>query len=301
MSGPASPSAPPRLFDPRRRALRLARGAARFAEADFLHRRAAEHMAQDLSATLRDFPAAVDVSVHPGVFAAAARNEGLTRIGVVAAIEDAAVRAQPASAPLPVADGSADLIVSVLSLHWADDLPGALAQIRRALKPDGLFLGALFGGTTLNELRCVLTEAELEITGGAQARISPFADGFDGASLLQRAGFALPAVDVDRITVRYSGLPALVRDLRAMGETSALAGPARPIRRDVLARAAELYAARHADPDGRLRATFEVIHLTGWAPHDSQPKPARRGSATVRLADALNTRELTGEDDDLIS
>lgn len=253
-------------------------------------------MAQDLEFILRDFPVAVDVSAHPGLFEAVAREEGVARLGAVAVIEDPAVRARPASAPLPVADGSADLIVSVLSLHWSDDLPGALAQIRRALKPDGLFLGALFGGVTLNELRGVLTEAELEITGGAQARVSPFADGFDGAALLQRAGFAMPAVDVDRITVRYSGLPALVRDLRAMGETSALAGPARPVRRDVLARAAALYAERHADPDGRIRATFEIIYLTGWAPHDSQPKPARRGSATVRLADALNTREITGEE-----
>ena len=297
MSDPASPSAPPRLFDPRRRAARLARAARRFSDADFLHRRAAGHMAQDLEFILRDFDVAVDVSAHPGLFEAVAREEGAARLGAVSVIEDASVRAQPASAPLPVADGSADLIVSILSLHWADDLPGALAQIRRALKPDGLFLGALFGGTTLNELRGVLTEAELELTGGAQARISPFADGFDGAALLQRAGFALPAVDVDRITVRYPDLPALIRDLRAMGETSALAGPPRPIRRDVLARAAALYAERHADPDGRLRATFEIIHLTGWAPHDSQPKPARRGSATVRLADALNTREITGDED----
>ena len=298
MSVPASPSAPPRLFDPRRRAARLDRAGRRFADADFLHRRAAEHMAQDLNAILRDFPAAVDVSALPGVFAAAARDEGLARVGAIRGIDDPAARAQPAARPLPLNDGSTDLIVSILSLHWADDLPGALAQIRRALKPDGLFLGALFGGATLNELRGVLTEAELELTGGAQARVSPFADGFDGAALLQRAGFALPAVDVDRITVRYSGLPALVRDLRAMGETSALAGPVRPIRRDVLARAGALYAARHADPDGRVRATFEIIHLTGWAPHESQPKPARRGSATVRLADALNTREITGEEND---
>ncbi|MEH6664242.1 MAG: methyltransferase domain-containing protein [Brevundimonas sp.] len=296
MSAPTSPSAPPRLFDPRRRAARLARAARRFPDADFLHRRAAGHMVQDLEFILRDFDAAVDVSAHPGLFEAVAREAGVARLGPVSVIKDAAVRAQPAAAPLPLADGSADLIVSVLSLHWADDLPGALAQIRRALKPDGLFLGALFGGVTLNELRGALTEAELEITGGAQARISPFADGFDGAALLQRAGFALPAVDVDRLTVRYPDLPALVRDLRAMGETSALAGPARPVRRDVLARAAALYAERHADPDGRIRATFEIIHLTGWAPHASQPKPARRGSATVRLADALNTREITGEE-----
>lgn len=297
MSAPASPSAPPRLFDARRRAARLARAARRFADADFLHRRAAEHMAQDLNAILRDFPAAVDVSALSGVFEAAAQDEGLARVGAIRRIDDPAVRAQPAAAPLPLNDASADLIVSILSLHWADDLPGALAQIRRALKPDGLFLGALFGGATLNELRGVLTEAELELTGGAQARVSPFADGFDGAALLQRAGFALPAVDVDRVTVRYPDLLALIRDLRAMGETSVLAGPTRPVRRDVLTRASALYTARHADPDGRIRATFEIIHLAAWAPHENQPKPARRGSATVRLADALNTREITGEED----
>lgn len=267
----------------------------RFADADFLHRRAAEHMTQDLAAILRDFTAVVDVSALPGVFERAAKDEGLDRVGPVRALDDLADRAQPAARPLPVADESADLIVSILSLHWADDLPGALLQVRRGLKADGLFRGALFGGATLNELRTALTEAELELRGGAQARISPFADGFDGAALLQRAGFALPAVEVDRVAVRYSGLPALIRDLRAMGETSAMAGPIRPIRRDVLTRAAELYAERHAEPDGRIRATFEIIHLTGWAPHESQQKPARRGSATVRLADALNTREIKGE------
>ena len=274
------------------------RGEKSFARADFLHVRAAGNAVNSLEVILRDFPDAVDLSARPGPFERLlSDSEAVGRVGPVRTAGDEAARAAPGSGPLPVPDQSQDLIVSLMSLHWANDLPGALAQIRRALKPDGLFLGALFGGVTLNELRGVLTEAELEITGGAQARVSPFADGFDGAALLQRAGFALPAVDVDRITVRYPDLPALVRDLRAMGETSALAGPARPVRRDVLARAAALYAERHADPDGRLRATFEIIHLTGWAPHESQPKPARRGSATVRLADALHTREITGEEE----
>ncbi|PZQ36736.1 MAG: SAM-dependent methyltransferase, partial [Phenylobacterium zucineum] len=197
----------------------------------------------------------------------------------------------PGAAPLPVAESSADLIVSLMTLHWANDLPGALAQIRRALKPDGLFLGTLLGAGTLKELRAVLTEAELELRDGASARVSPFADGFDGAGLLQRAGFALPVADVDRLTVRYSGLPALVRDLRAMGETNVLAGPIRPLNRAILTRAASLYAERYAEVDGRIPATFEIIHLAGWAPHMSQPQPLKRGSAKVRLAEALGVEE----------
>lgn len=293
-----SSSAPPRLFDPARRLARLAR-AARFDQADFLHRRVAEDMVDSLEAILREFPVAVDVSAHPGVFAARLTDSLATgRVGPVAVAGDLANRAAPGTAPLALAEGSTDLIVSLLSLHWADDLPGALAQIRRALRPDGLFLGALFGAGTLAELRDVLTRAELEVTGGAQARISPFADGYDGAGLLQRAGFALPVADVDRVTVRYASLPALIRDLRAMGEASALAGPARPLGRATLARAAELYAERHTEPDGRLRATFEIIHLAGWAPHESQQKPLPRGSAKTRLADALHVRERTGEEPD---
>jgi SAM-dependent methyltransferase len=183
-----------------------------------------------------------------------------------------------------------------MSLHWANDLPGALAQIRRALRPDGLFLGTLLGAGTLKELRAVLTQAELEVRGGAQARVSPFADGYDGAALLQRAGFALPVSDVDRLTVRYPDLYALIRDLRAMGETNALAGAIRPMTRGMLARAAELYAERFGEADGRIPATFEIIHLAGWAPHESQQKPLPRGSAKVRLADALGVREWTGEE-----
>ena len=182
-----------------------------------------------------------------------------------------------------------------MSLHWANDLPGALSQIRRALKPDGLFIGSLLGAATLKELRAVLTEAELEARGGAQARVSPFADGFDGAALLQRAGLALPVAEVDRLTVRYPDLHALVRDLRAMGETNVLGGPLRPLTRSIVARAAQLYAERFGEPDGRIPATFEIVHLAGWAPHESQQKPLPRGSAKMRLADALGVKEQTGE------
>jgi SAM-dependent methyltransferase len=287
-----SASGPPVIFDPRRRAARLARASRRFPEADFLHRRAAENAVQSLEATLREFPVAVDLSALPGPFAAVlAGSDAAGRVGAPTSLADAGLAADPGAAPLPVAEGTADLIVSLMTLHWANDLPGALAQIRRALKPDGLFLGTLLGAGTLKELRAVLTEAELELRDGASARVSPFADGFDGAGLLQRAGFALPVADVDRVTVRYSGLPALVRDLRGMGETNVLAGPIRPLNRAILTRAASLYAERYAEADGRIPATFEIVNLAGWAPHESQPKPLKRGSAKVRLAEALGVVE----------
>ena len=204
--------------------------------------------------------------------------------------------AAPGAEALPLEDQSVDLAVSLMTLHWANDLPGALTQIRRALKPDGLFLGTLLGAATLKELRAVLTEAELAERGGAQARVSPFADGHDGAALLQRAGFALPVSDVDRVTVRYPDLFALIRDLRAMGETNVLAGASRPLTRGIVARAAQLYAERFGEPDGRIPATFEIVHLAGWAPHESQQKPLPRGSAKMRLADALGVKEETGEE-----
>ena len=292
----ASPG-PPEIFDSRRRAAKLARGEKAFSAADFLHVRAAENAVKSLEVILRDFPDAVDLSARPGPFARLlADSAAAGRVGAVRTLDDAAAVAAPGAAPLSMPDESQDLIVSLMSLHWANDLPGALAQIRRALRPDGLFLGALLGAATLKELRAVLTQAELEVRGGAQARVSPFADGYDGAALLQRAGFALPVSDVDRLTVHYSDLYALVRDLRAMGETNALAGAIRPMTRGMLARAAELYAERFGKPDGRIPATFEIIHLAGWAPHESQQKPLPRGSAKVRLADALGVREWTGEE-----
>ncbi len=183
-------------------------------------------------------------------------------------------------------------MVSSLALHWANDLVGALIQIRQALKPDGLFIGAILGGATLTELRAALTDAELELRGGAGPRVSPFADAFDAAGLLQRAGFALPVADVDRVTVRYDHALALMADLRAMGETSVLVeGAGRPLTRPLVARAAELYAERFGQADGRIPATFEILTLTGWSPHQSQQQPLRPGSAKMRLADALRTTE----------
>ena len=277
--------------------MRLARSARRFGEADFLHMRAADNAVASLEVILRDFDGVVDLSAHPEPFAALlADSVAAGRVGPVHVVGDAASRAAPGAGPLDVADQSADLAVSLMSLHWANDLPGALSQIRRALKPDGLFLGTLLGAGTLKELRGVLTEAEMEHRDGAQARVSPFADGFDGAALLQRAGFALPVTDVDRVVVRYPDLFALVRDLRAMGETNVLSGTIRPLTRTIAARAAQLYAERHGEADGRIPATFEIVHLAGWAPHESQQKPLKRGSAKMRLADALGVAERTGED-----
>lgn len=252
----------------------------------------AEDAAHTLSAILREFRSPVDLSPHQGLLGEALEGTpAAARLGVIQSVGTIYERAAPGAGALPIKDQEADLIVNLFGLHWANDLPGALAQIRRALRPDGLFIASLFGAATLKELRGVLTEAELEVTGGAQARISPFADGFDGAGLLQRAGFALPVSDVDRLTVRYSSPFALMRDLRAMGETNVLAGPIRPLTRKVVARAAELYIERHAEADGRVPATFEIVHLAGWAPHESQLKPAKRGSAQIKLADALGVKE----------
>ena len=178
-----------------------------------------------------------------------------------------------------------------------NDLPGTLIQIRRALKPDGLFLAALIGGDSLTELREAFAEAESEIEGGVSPRVAPFADVRELGALLQRAGFALPVVDSDRLTVRYQSVFALMRDLRRMGATNVLIERRRtPLRRATLQRMAEIYAQRFADPDGRVRATFEIAWLSGWVPHESQQKPLKPGSARARLADALGTKEIpTGE------
>lgn len=194
---------------------------------------------------------------------------------------------------LPFADASLDLVVSGLTLHCVNDLPGTLVQIRRALKPDGLLLASVLGGQTLTELREAFLLAESELEGGASPRVAPFADVRDYGSLLQRAGFALPVTDTDIVTVTYSSPLALMQDLRGMGATNILAARRRaPLRRATLMRACELYIERHGRPDGRIPATFEIITLTGWAPHESQQKPLRPGSAQARLADALGTREI---------
>jgi SAM-dependent methyltransferase len=195
---------------------------------------------------------------------------------------------------LPFGDGSLDLVVSGLALQFVNDLPGTLVQVRRALKPDGLFLAALIGGETLTELRQSFAAAESEVEGGLSPRVAPFADVRDLGGLLQRAGFALPVTDVDRVTVRYGTPLALMHDLRRMGATNVLVERRRQVlRRATLMRMLEIYASRFADADGRIRATFEIVWLSGWAPHDSQQKPLKPGSAQRRLAEALNTTEVS--------
>ena len=189
---------------------------------------------------------------------------------------------------IPLDAESIDLAVSLLSLHEANDIPGALIQIRRALRPDGLFLGAMAGGGTLAELRESLIAAETELYGGASPRVAPFTDVRDAGALLQRAGFALPVADVETLTVRYDSMFGLMQDLRAMGATNALVDRSRrPGSRRLFTRAAEIYAERFADPDGRIRATFAFIWMSGWAPHASQQKPLKPGSATVSLTEIL--------------
>jgi SAM-dependent methyltransferase len=296
-------SDPPLIFDRALHRQRLQRGAKLPEPADFLLARAAEDAVERLSTILREFSLAVDLNAKASAFAGALQADPIAsgKIGLLieAAPFETALRSA-STTPRLVADDerlpfrseSLNLIVSLLSLHWTNDLVGALIQIRRALKPDGLFLGAFLGGATLSELRQSLLAAEVEVTGGAGPRVSPFADGLDGAGLLQRAGFALPVADVDRVTVLYAHPLKLMADLRSMGETNVLADrPRRPLSRPVLNRMCEIYVERFGRPDGRIPATFEIVSLTGWAPHASQPKPLKPGSAKMRLADALGVTE----------
>jgi SAM-dependent methyltransferase len=195
---------------------------------------------------------------------------------------------------LPFRDAAFDLVVSGLALQFVNDLPGTLVQIRRTLKPDGLFIAALMGGETLTELRQSFAAAESDVESGASPRVAPFADLRDLGALLQRAGFALPVTDTDRVTVRYDNVFALLHDLRRMGATNALIDRRRaPLKRSTLMRMAEIYGERFSDDDGRVRATFEIVWLSGWVPHPGQQKPLQPGSAKARLADALGARELS--------
>jgi len=285
----------PALFD--RRAWRAHRErAARGGAVDFLHAEVADRLLDRLDVINREFPLALDLG---------ARDGGLLRALAARAGTERVVAAEPARRFLadlpgprvaadpefvPFRDASFDLIASNLLLHWTADLPGALVQLRRALKPDGLLLAALLGGQTLVELRTALFEAELAEEGGVSPRVSPSIELADAAALLQRAGFALPVADSETITVSYPDLPALLRDLRGMGETNALGARRHFLRRATLVEAGLIYAERFGDADVRLPATFEILFLCGWAPHASQPQPLPRGSASARLADALKPK-----------
>lgn len=268
------------------------RAAADFTQHDFLFAEIAGRLADRLDDVRREFSTILDLGARGGVMARALARRGGDPFVVHVDLSERLVRGLPRAVvadaeALPFAGGF-DLAVSCLDLHWVNDLPGALVQVRRALRPDGLFLAAFLGGDTLAELREAWLAAEIEIEGGAGPRVSPFADGRDAGALLQRAGFALPVVDTDRITVTYGDPIALMRDLRGMGETNAVALRRRGgTRRATLVRAAELYAERFAGADGRVRATFEVVTMTGWAPHAAQQRPLKPGSAAIRLADAL--------------
>lgn len=291
---PARPSpAVPEIFD--RRAVRLHRARAAAGEgAGFLAAEVAGRLAERLDEVRRRFPLALDLGCGDGATARAlAGRGGIERlVSADAAFAYARRAATPAlvaeAEALPFAPASFDLVVSSLALHWTNDLPGALVQLRRLLRPDGLLLASLWGGGTLDALREALIEGELAEEGGASPRVSPFADPRDLGGLLQRAGFALPVVDTDEITVTYADAFALMRDLRAMGEGNAVAERRRGFtRRATLARAAAHYQAQCAGPDGRIAARFALVTLTAWAPAPSQPQPLRPGSAKHRLADAL--------------
>ena len=289
------------IFD--RRALRRQRdrAAAGLARHDALFREVAERVADRLDDVKRRFPLALDLGCHDGTLARLLGARGGIETLVQADLSPAmaaAARAQghPALAAdeeaQPFAAGSFDLVTSVLSLHWVNDLPGALIQIRRALKPDGLFLGALLGGETLRELRAALMQAELDLEGGAGPRVSPFADLRDAGGLLQRAGFALPVVDRDRITLAFPSALELMARLRGMGESNAVLARRRTLsRRGTLLRAAEIYQGRAGPGQAALPATFEVLYLTAWAPHEAQQQPLKPGSARSRLAEALGSEE----------
>jgi SAM-dependent methyltransferase len=274
---------------------RIARSARRPAnDAAFLLERAVQDMAGRLAAVERRFARALALCGYTDgladMLAQSGKADSVFRMEIDPQL--AGTGNYPAfvadEAHLPIAPASVDLIASALALHFVDDLPGALLQICRALRPDGLFLGSLLGGQTLHELRSSFTEAEMELRGGAGPRFLLFADVRDLGGLLQRAGFALPVADRDTVIVRYDSAFELMRDLKAMGASNMLAErERRPMRRDLLMAAADVYRQRFADPDGRIRATFEIVSLSGWAPHESQQKPAARGSARTSLADVL--------------
>jgi SAM-dependent methyltransferase len=296
-------NAPVHIFDRVTLARRRNRIAKHAASVDYLLTRSVEDLLDRLTITRRTFTTALDFGAHDGRLAAALGS--LPGMDLVVASESAdqflvgieGTRVLADEEALPFRDGAFDLVISALTLQHVNDLPGTLLQIRRALRPDGLFLASLLGGDTLTELRQAMLAAEDELDGGVSPRVAPFADVRDLGALLQRAGFALPVADADVVTVTFPTPIHLMHELRAMGCTNVLAARRRrPLRRATLLRACEIYAERFADADGRIRATFEIVTLTGWVPHESQQKPLRPGSARMRLADALGVEESKASD-----
>ena len=283
-------TAAPAIFD---RALLRRRRARRDAGCDFLFQEAAERLFDRLGVVRKEFPRVLDLGCATGALSEMLRGRAGTE-AVIAADTTASPGVSVVADPelLPFAPGSFDMIASCLDLQWVNDLPGALTQIRFALKPDGLFLGCLAGGETLKELRAALMEAELLVTGGASPRVSPFADLRDMGALMQRAGFALPVTDSDRITVDYENIFKLMHDLRGMGAAGAAFSRLKiPTRRAVFLEAARIYQEKFGDAQVRIPATFDIIYMIGWAPHASQQQALKPGSAKARLSDALKVEE----------
>ncbi|MGQ0664471.1 MAG: methyltransferase domain-containing protein [Pseudomonadota bacterium] len=295
-----------KVFD--RRAVRRHRdrAAKHLSDHDFLFREVGQRLVERLELVKRRFPVALDLGAHGGTLGALLGGRGgietLVQCDLSPRMAARARAALPPAAPplvvtgdeewLPFGPRVFDLVLSCLSLQWVNDLPGALVQIRAALKPDGLFLGAVFGPDTLVELRRALIEAELAERGGAGARVSPFVEVREAGALLQRAGFSLPAVDADVVTVTYASALDLMRDLRGMSESNAIAGRQRHFtRRSTILRATAIYADSFADRSGRVPATFQIVTMTGWAPHASRPRPLKPGAAARRIAQALGTVE----------
>ncbi len=275
---------------------RRQRAAARFADHRFLIAEVAERLAERLAMVRRPFPRALDLGCHDGSTGRlAAGAKGIEVLVSCDLAPDLAASADGLAVVadeeyLPFADASFDLVISNLSLHWVNDLPGALIQARRALRPDGFFSAAMLGGDTLLELRHCLAEAELAVSGGLSPRLSPLVGLSDAGHLLQRAGFSLPVVDAETVTVTYPDVFRLMADLRGMGETNATQARSRtPTRRALFLETARRYADTFAEPDGRIPATFEVIYLAGWAPGPGQQQPLRPGSGRMPLAAALET------------
>ena len=277
----------PEIFDRKRRRTRRDRAAERFAEHDFLHARMADELLDRLDTVQREFRLALDLGCANGRVGKGLRERGIELVSADPGFRfaRAAGGVQCDEDQLPFADGSFDLVVACGGLDQVNDLPGALVLIRRALKPDGLFLGAFAGAGSLPRLRSALLGAEER----AVARLHPQIDVRSAGDLLARARFALPVADGERLTVRYGSVAPLLRDLRGMAATNLLAGPVLPLTRDALGRTAEAFQAG-ADPDGKVSETIEIVHLLGWAPSPDQPKPARRGSATASLAEALRRK-----------
>lgn len=266
---------PPKLTDPKALTAYRAR-AAKKGFADFLHREAATELQERLLEVNRAFKDIAVVTGHPEFWAA--------QFPAATIVAD--------TPKLDLKEAVFDLVVHAMALHWADDPVGQLVQCRRALRPDGLCVAVFFGGQTLRELRIALAEAESTVAGGLSPRIAPMGEVRDLGGLLQRAGFALPVADVSPRHATYATALHLMQDLRAMGETNALAQRNRsPLRRDILLKACDIYAQEFPEDKGRVRATYEFVFLTGWAPSDTQPQPLRPGSASQRLADALGTVE----------